>query len=263
MEREHQADSVTTVDSRRETSEVTLTLKSNTMAASKSLHIGVFLPSSQGMTMGTQLLDLASIDFLWALSREYLRAVTDVLPSKDFVTKAPEIKVSYIGAAGPAGTLVPLSSSLTIQLTHHFSDNAVAPGSLDIVHVPGPDPKETWTQEALAWLKSHADHPGVDVLSVCTGIYVCGAAGLLTDKEVCGPSGLQQDLKVRFEAQNPRWVGDSVRWTRDGNFWSSGGVTNGNDLVVAFCRESGRFDPQTVELMSAIFNVGDRARELQ
>lgn len=99
------------------------------------------------------------------------------------------------------------------------------PGQLDIVLVPGPDPTTDWhatddRKQALTWLAAHAARPETDILSVCTGIYVCGAAGLLQGKKACGPRGLQGDLRKRFEGA--QWVGDELRWVRDGNFWSCG-----------------------------------------
>lgn len=37
-----------------------------------------------------------------------------------------------------------------------------------------------------------------------------------------------------------------------------GGVTNGNDLVAAYMRESGRFAPELVEACLGFVDVGDR-----
>jgi transcriptional regulator GlxA family with amidase domain len=106
--------------------------------------------------------------------------------------------------------------------THHLSDPAVQPGQLDIILVPGPNPTTDFgpLKDATDWLAAHAARPETDILSVCTGIYVCGAAGLLKGRKACGPRGLQGDLAKKFEGVE--WVGDEVRWVRDGNFWSSG-----------------------------------------
>lgn len=40
-----------------------------------------------------------------------------------------------------------------------------------------------------------------------------------------------------------------------------GGVTNGNDLVAAYMRESGRFAPELVEFCLAMTDVGDRPQQ--
>lgn len=117
--------------------------------------------------------------------------------------------------------------------------------------------------QALAWLKAQADSPGTDIISICTGIFVCGAAGLLQNKTACGPRDFQGQLAGRFAAQDVTWVGHELRWARDGNFWSSGGVTNGNDAVAAYCRQSGRFAPALVEVCLSLTDVGDRPQRYE
>lgn len=99
------------------------------------------------------------------------------------------------------------------------------PGQLDIVLVAGPDPTIDWAapdkKDAVAWLAAQAARPEVDILSICTGIFLSGAAGLLTGgRKACGPRGLQGVLKGVYPGVE--WVGEEVRWVRDGNFWSSG-----------------------------------------
>jgi transcriptional regulator GlxA family with amidase domain len=90
------------------------------------------------------------------------------------------------------------------------------------VIVPGPDPLTKWDdiKDATDWLAAHAARPETDILSICTGIYLCGAAGLLKGKKACGPRGLQDHLAKQFEGV--QWVGEELRWVRDGNLWSSG-----------------------------------------
>lgn len=145
---------------------------------------------------------------------------------------------------------------MKIELNNHFSDADVAPGKLDIVLVPGQDPWSSWDSDALAWLRQQGAAPGTDILSVCTGIYTCAEAGLVDGRKVCGPKGLQAELREKYP--KAEFVGEKLRWTRDGNFWSSGGVTNGNDLVAAYLRESGRFPGPIAEFACQSAEVGDR-----
>lgn len=63
-------------------------------------------------------------------------------PEPDLVALAPEIKISYVGARA-AGSTMELTAGLKMQLTHHFTDEEVQPGKVDVVLVPGPDPRET------------------------------------------------------------------------------------------------------------------------
>ncbi|KUI67294.1 Isonitrile hydratase [Cytospora mali] len=230
----------------------------------KHLHIGVFIPSPSA----AQLLDLACVDIFAMMSHQYLHNLP-MLPSH-LTSLAPDITISYISATTttttpspqkdnttPAPAPLKLTANLTIQPTHHFTDPAVAPGNLDIVLVPGPDPRDTWPAAPLAWLRQQSDAAGTDILSVCTGLFICGAAGLLDGgRRACGPRGLQAELRGRY----PRCelVGGALRWVRDGNLWSSGGVTNGNDLVAAYCRADARFPGPVVGVVLATAEVGDR-----
>ncbi|KAK2610444.1 hypothetical protein N8I77_003872 [Diaporthe amygdali] len=219
------------------------------MSARQHLHIGVFIPSASA----AQLLDTACIDVFAISSYQYLSSMP-MVPSH-LSSLAPEIKISYIGSQKP-GSLIKLTADMKIELSNHFSDGDVAPGKLDVVLVPGPDPRDTWDGDVLSWLRQQGATPGTDILSVCTGIYLCAAAGLADGRTVCGPRGLQSELRKKYPKAN--FVGEKLRWKWDGNFWSSGGVTNGNDLVAAYCRESGRFPGPVAEFACVMADVGDR-----
>ncbi|KAL2198961.1 class I glutamine amidotransferase-like protein [Corynascus similis CBS 632.67] len=180
----------------------------------ETIRIGVFIPA------GCQLLDMACVDVLGTMSHEYFTVVADMVPGP-IAKLAPNVKISYISTVQP-GELIPLTSSAHIACTHHLSDPTVQPGGLDVVLVPGPDPATDFGKmpEATDWLAAHAARPETDILSVCTGIYLCGAAGLLKGKRACGPRGLQWDLAAKFKGAE--WVGEELRWVKDGNFWSCG-----------------------------------------
>jgi transcriptional regulator GlxA family with amidase domain len=176
------------------------------------VRIGIFIPS------GAQLLDTACVDVFQICSHDYLALMSDMLPSS-LIDLAPEVKFLYISQK-PAGELVELTAGMNIAVTHHYNDAEVQPGKLDVVLVPGPDPKETWSEGVKKWLAKQGAVETTDVLSVCTGIFLCGEAGLLKGRKASGPRGLQGVIKERFEGV--RLVGDEFRWVQDGNFWSSG-----------------------------------------
>ncbi|KAH7328396.1 ThiJ/PfpI family protein [Stachybotrys elegans] len=213
------------------------------------VRIGVFIPTM------AQTLDTATVDVLGVMSKEYM-GVLDSLPAH-VAAMAPNVSVFYITSPS-VGENIPMTSGMTIKATHFYTDPEVAPGKLDIVLVPGPDPKDQFEKPALDWLKAQSEAEGVDVLSVCTGIYICAAAGIVDGKLVSGPRGLQDDLVKKFPGI--QLVGDNHRWVQDGNFWSSGGITNGNDLMAAYARSSRHWPQSIVEIGLAMTDVGDRGQ---
>ncbi|KAK4144735.1 uncharacterized protein C8A04DRAFT_11198 [Dichotomopilus funicola] len=212
------------------------------------IRIGVFIPTD------CQLLDMACVDIFGTMSYEYLTIVKDLVPGP-LMNLAPSVEIScnysptfpvilHISVVQP-GELIRLTSSASVACTHHFSDPKMQPGMLDIVFVPGPDPAVDYSnlKDALDWLTAHAAHPGTDILSVCTGAYLCGAAGVFNGKKASGPRGVQGDLEKKFP---------DVKWV--------GGVTNGNDLVAAYARTTSRFPGPVVELALMATDTGDRAQ---
>lgn len=139
---------------------------------------------------------------------------------KVIIDLAPSVEIHYIGSV-KAGETIKLTSNETIVATNRFSDPEVAPGKLDIILVPGPDPTTKFPEDSIAWLRAQGDTPGVDILSVCTGIFICGQAGLLRGKNVCGPRALQDMIRAKGFGEKAL-LGDKYRWIQDGNFWSSG-----------------------------------------
>ncbi|KAJ0300696.1 uncharacterized protein N0V96_001950 [Colletotrichum fioriniae] len=188
--------------------------------------IGVFIPSE------CQLLDMACVDVLFMMSREYLGGLP-MIP-KNIPSSAPSVEIYYISVKASPSTsshsksnlipdaehlvpLLPLTAGVKIQPTHDVSSPEVQPGMLDILLVPGPDPAASWDEETLAFLRGHADEEDeeggegkrTDVLSVCTG-----------------------------------------------------GITNGNDLVAAYARSSERrlFPGPIVEIACKMAEVGERGQ---
>ncbi|KAI1083295.1 ThiJ/PfpI family protein [Whalleya microplaca] len=217
-----------------------------------TVRVGVFIPTQ------CQFLDAACIDIIGTMSHEYMAPLANVVPPS-VAALAPAVKIHYIGSVQP-GELIPMTSGAGVAATHHYADPEVAPGRLDVVLVPGPDPFAPFHEGPLEWLRRQGRTEGVDILSVCTGIFVCAEAGLIKGRNVCGPRGLQDVLRKKGYGEKAL-LGEKLRWIQDGNFWSSGGVTNGNDLVAAYCRASSHFPNPVVEIACEVTDVGDRAQE--
>ncbi|KAF9074362.1 ThiJ/PfpI family protein [Rhodocollybia butyracea] len=216
------------------------------------VRIGVFIPT------WCQLLDQACVDILGSMSSQYMTILKGVVP-QPIIDSAPTVHIHYIGSV-KAGEPILISSNQQIIATNRYSDPDVAPGKLNIVLVPGPDPNDTFEKEGLEWLRKQSEAAGTDILSICTGIFICGEAGLLKGRTVCGPKGTQAILARKY-GQDVVQKGAELRWVQDGNFWSSGAVTNGNDLVSAYARQSKYFSKELVEITLDMMNVGDRPQE--
>jgi putative intracellular protease/amidase len=175
------------------------------------VRIGVFIPGE------TQVLDIACIDLFHMMSKEYL-SVIPMLP-KHIVDIAPSVHIFYI-TSPETKLIVPMTANMTIRATHDITDAEVQPGKLDIVLVPGPDPGASWDKPIIDFLRAHSECESTDVLSVCTGIFLCGAAGLLDGRTASGPRGMQDVILKKHPTA--KLVGQQYRWIQDRNFWSSG-----------------------------------------
>ena len=184
------------------------------MADQKKLRIGVFIPST------AQLLDMSPIDIFGMLDPAYLTACQ--LPPSLISLGTPST-IEYISTPESGGH-VTLTANAVLRTSKTIDDPDVQPGSLHIILVPGPDPAEVFGEKVLAFLKGHANWKGedgktTDILSVCTGCFILGQAGVLKGKKASGPRGVLPILKKNFP--DTKWV-DDKRWVKDGNIWTSG-----------------------------------------
>lgn len=117
----------------------------------KTVRLGVFIPTE------CQLLDAACVDILASMSHEYLSLLTDIVP-KALIDSAPSVSIHYIGTVKP-GEPIPMTANQKVVATNYFSDDEVAPGKMDIIIVPGPDPSTTFDKPSLEWLRQQAECP--------------------------------------------------------------------------------------------------------
>lgn len=71
------------------------------------------------------------------------------------------------------------------------------------------------------------------VLSVCTGVFILHAAGLLSGKQAATHWVALDRLRALGDVQVVE-----QRYVRDGNIWTSAGISAGMDMVLAFIAES-------------------------
>lgn len=101
----------------------------------------------------------------------------------------------------------------------------------DIAVVPGapPDPRPGEQEPVVAWLRRH--HARIPtVVSICTGAFVLGAAGILDGRRATTHWMLLDELRARFPSVR---VVDEGIYVRDGAVWTSAGLTAGIDLTLA------------------------------
>ena len=125
---------------------------------------------------------------------------------------------------------------------------------LDLLLVGGPEVSYRPSTAVQQFL--HAQLPHLRAFfSVCTAIFSTVQMGLVKDKEATAPRGLLPMLKQL--SPDTTWV--EQRWCRDGKIWTSGGITNGHDMMAAYMREA--FDRQLVELVLSMADVGERGQD--
>ncbi|ETN41137.1 uncharacterized protein HMPREF1541_03072 [Cyphellophora europaea CBS 101466] len=265
-----------------------------TPPASSTLNIGVLFFDD------VQLLDVAPIDLFAMCTKTYLQACDlpaplvsrglDVLNVYFIAQGVPEPPAFSSSSPSPGTSAVPTAPypappathllpttpglNLSIALTHPLSSPLVAPGSLDILFVPGPNPKTVPSEAHNAFLRGHAAAPRTHILVVCTGIFAVGHSGILDGRECTGPRPLV-DMKLRGMFPKAKWR-DDRRWVVDrsqkggvagkgeeggkqrGELWSTGGISNGMDMVAAYLKE--KMSGELAELVCTFAEVEDRGQ---
>jgi transcriptional regulator GlxA family with amidase domain len=231
------------------------------------VRIGVLL-------IGTvQMLDLSPIDLFGMLNKEYLEACR--LPAP-LVALAVPVEIVYISESG-AG-INDLTASAGLRVSADLNDKCCAPGNLDILMVPGPDPSTKPSDAVTRFMRGHVEG-GATILTICTGVFMAGYAEILDGNRATGPRALLPELRKKF----PRVTWESRRWTHDGKIWTSGiyplviskileqnscctdetlaGITNGLDMVAKYIRTT--WPGPLAEAVCAMADVGDRGQEYE
>lgn len=106
--------------------------------------------------------------------------------------------------------------------------------SLDILVIPGGfrgTIEATKNESILNWIKS-IDKTTTYTASVCTGGWILGSTGLLEGKNATTNWFKADEMLASYGA---KFSGD--RFTKDGKYWTSAGVTAGMDMALAMLVE--------------------------
>ncbi len=133
-----------------------------------------------------------------------------------------------------AATPGPIKTTCGIELiaTHSYSD--IEDGLDTLVVVGGAMAEEASTDQSLVECARSMAPRARRVASICTGAFILAAAGLLHHRRVTTHWMYSGTLAVAYPSIE---VDASLIFARDGNIYSSGGITAGIDLALALVEE--------------------------
>lgn len=150
------------------------------------------------------------------LTPEYLTACQ--LPAP-LISHGVPMTITYVSEAG-AHPICELTASAGLRITAGLDDPSVAPGKVDILLIPGPNPSEVPSEPVINFVRAHTEGDRCVVMTVCTGVIVVGHAGILKGRTATGPRGLLITGELQKKFPEVKWV--DKRWVKDGNVWCSG-----------------------------------------
>ena len=124
---------------------------------------------------------------------------------------------------------ITMSNGLTIKVDKSIAD-VEKEGGLDVLLIPGgaiATALQTIDPVVQDWIKK-IDETSLYTTSVCTGAWILGATGLLQGKNASTHWYRAEEMLTKYGAH---YTGK--RWTTDGKYWTSAGVTGGIDMALA------------------------------
>lgn len=105
---------------------------------------------------------------------------------------------------------------------------------LDILIIPGGFTgtiEAAYNQSLHDWIRK-IDKTTIYTGAVCTGVWVLGATGLLEDKKASTNWYREEEFLKKYKA-----IPANQRYTKDGKYWTSAGVTAGMDMSLAIMKD--------------------------
>jgi len=171
---------------------------------------------------GTQILDVAGPFQIFERAAEL------------FVREHPSHKSPYNVVLASTTRKKPVLTNCGLVLTGTATFHTL-PGPVDTLLVAGGSglEKAARDQELLAWLRTTARRVR-RIGSICTGAFLLASAGLLDGKRVTTHWKWAADLARRCQRAT---VDPDPIYIRDGNTYTSAGITAGMDLALALVEE--------------------------
>jgi transcriptional regulator GlxA family with amidase domain len=151
--------------------------------------------------------------------------------ANDLATDAGSPRPYTLAIVGISDTTVSTSAGLGLQVsslpaTDAELDTLLVPGGRGVPDVEG-DPV------LLPWISARASRAR-RVVSVCTGAFLLAAAGVLDERRAVTHWAFCAELAKRYPSVKVEF--DPI-FVRDGNVWTSAGVSAGVDLALALVEE--------------------------
>ena len=179
-----------------------------------SLRIGVLIVPP------IQLLDLAPIDLFAMSTASYFAACKLPQPLLDLAIPDDQFEITYISHTGPTSTQfrsqneeeggggeeggwtkagprsgnqkgepAGTTANVGLHVDCGLGNERVRPGRLDVLFIPGPPPGMHIPREVCEFVRRHVE-AGVDLLTVCSGVFVAAASGVLDGRMATGTRGV-------------------------------------------------------------------------
>jgi transcriptional regulator GlxA family with amidase domain len=196
---------------------LTLIPSTHSTLATLPFHIGVLIVPP------IQLLDIGPIDLFAMSTQSYFNA--SVVSPNTTANAIPDsqFSISYISHTGPNSTSG-TTADLGLQIDAALEDPAVAPGNLSLLMIPGPPPGRQPPENVLEFVRAHVEQ-GVDLVTICSGLWVAAYAGVLDGKEatLTTSEGAIPDM-LRSTFPDVSWVDRRYGVDKSGTaeLWTSG-----------------------------------------
>ena len=143
-----------------------------------------------------------------------------------------------LGQAGAKTRLVaikpgPIKTVMGVQVVPDAVIDDVK--QLDILIIPGGFTgtiEAAYDKRVLDWIRA-IDKSTVYTGAVCTGVWILGATGLLEGKRASTNWYREEEFLRKYKA-----IPANERYTRDGKYWTSAGVTAGMDMSLAILNDN-------------------------
>jgi putative intracellular protease/amidase len=143
-----------------------------------------------------------------------------------------------LGQSGAKTRLVgvkpgPIRTVMGVQVVPDATIDEVK--QLDILVIPGGftgTVEASYDPKVLDWIRA-IDKQSTYTGAVCTGVWVLGATGLLEGKRASTNWYREEEFLKKYKA-----IPAHERYTRDGKYWTSAGVTAGMDMALAILNDN-------------------------